>query len=188
MIREQRMLKRIAEELGEELNEYIPTFNGCDLWKIKEGEVIINKTFKRLLGIIADYNLTTIDEIIKETGNLPDDPSAMMFILSTLADKYISLGGDSLLNRAMVFCFMLHYIYETEGGKISPEEILNHSANSVLVYKKESLWQKIKFTFGFAGLPFKIRGNTRAIGLMSILAGKPGNEMTTDIISYYDLI
>ena len=48
--------------------------------------------------------------------------------------------------------------------------------------------QKIKFTFGFANKPFQIRGNTRAIGLMSILAGKPGSEMIGDIITYYDLI
>ena len=188
MLREQRIMDRIVNEIGDELNEYITTFNGCDFWKVKEGEIIINKTFKRLLGIIADYNLTTVDEIIKDTSGLPDDSGAMMFILSTLADKYITLGGDSLLNRAMVFCFLLHYIYEREGKTINATEILKHSIESDLVYKKESLWQKIKFTFGFANAPFQIRGNTRAIGLMSILAGKPGSEMIGDIISYYDLM
>ena len=54
MLREQRIMERIKNELGDELNEYITTFNGCDFWKIKEGEVIVNKTFKRLLGSNCD--------------------------------------------------------------------------------------------------------------------------------------
>lgn len=188
MLREQRMMDRIVNEIGDELNEYIATFNGCDFWKVKEGEIIINKTFKRLLGIIADYNLTTVDEIIKDATRLPDNSSAMLFVLSRLADEYVTSGGESLLNRTMVFCFLLNYIYEHEGKTISATEILKHSIENDLVYKKESLWQKIKFIFGFANEPFKIRGNTRAIGLMSVLAGKPSSEMVYDIISYYDLI
>lgn len=188
MLREQRIMERMADEIGDELNEYIATFNGCDFWKVKEGEIIINKTFKRVLSIISDYNLTTVEDVMNETSSLPDNPDAMMFILSTLADKYITLGGSSLLNRAMVFCFILHYIYETENKQLSAKEILKHSAESELVYKKESVWQKIKCTLGFANLPYKIRGNTRAIGLMSILSGKSGDEMTRDLLSYYDLI
>ena len=188
MLREQRIMERIKNELGDELNEYITTFNGCDFWKIKEGEVIVNKTFKRLLGIVADFNLTTVDDILMDVGELPEDKEAMLFILPALAEQYVTIGGDSLLNRMMVFCFILHFIVETEDGKITATEVLEQSANSPLMYKKESMWQKIKYTFGFANLPYKVRGNTRAIGLMSILSGKSGQEMTRDIGLYQFII
>ena len=61
---EKAILQNKLNEIGEELNEYIRTFNGCDFWRIKEGEVLANKTFKRMLTIIADFNLTTVNDIL----------------------------------------------------------------------------------------------------------------------------
>jgi hypothetical protein len=189
VLREQRMMNRMVEELGDELDEYIANFNGCDFWRFKEGELIVNKTFKRLLGIIADFNLTTADIILETAeGILPESKNEMEFILTRLADQYINIGGDSILNRTMVFCFILHHITQIDENFNTATKILEHSANSEIMYKKESLWQKIKFYIGLEQLPYKVRANTRAIGLMSLLAGKSGNEMTKDVGIYYEII
>ena len=52
MIREQEMMQRMIDEMGGELNVYIKTcFDGCNFWRKKEGELIVNKTFKRILSI-----------------------------------------------------------------------------------------------------------------------------------------
>ena len=72
MLREQRIMERIKNEMGEELNEYIATFNGCDFWKIKEGEIIVNKTFKRLFKLILlfsfDEKYARIDLSVSSKG------------------------------------------------------------------------------------------------------------------------
>ena len=58
MIREQEMMRRMIDEMGDELNVYIKTcFDGCNFWKKKEGELIVNKTFKRILSITSNSNI-----------------------------------------------------------------------------------------------------------------------------------
>ena len=114
MLREQRIMNRMAEELNGELDEYIMTFNGCDFWRIKEGEVIVNKTFKRILNIMADFNLTTTEDILDDVYKLPDTPDVMLSMLPKLAYMYGENGGESILNRSMVLCYLLHYIVTVE--------------------------------------------------------------------------
>ena len=48
MLREQRIMKEIADTLGDELNDYIASFHKCDLWGYKENELVVNKTFKEI--------------------------------------------------------------------------------------------------------------------------------------------
>ena len=188
MIREQRMMQRIIDEMGDELNVYIKTwFNGCDFWRKKEGEVIVNKTFKRLLNIVADFNLTTVDEVLENAYELIENPELMIRILGGFTDKYIHTGGNSLLNRTMAFCYLLFYISELEEG-VNATDILKHVIDSELLYKKETIWHTFKFKLGLVPYPYKIRGKTRAIELITILRGNSVYETMKDIAEYKELI
>lgn len=187
MLREQQIMNRIASELNDELDDYINTFNGCDFWRIKEGEIIVNKTFKRIVGIIADYNLTTVDCVLDNVYELPESSEFMMSLLARLASQYGEKGGDSILNRSMVLCYLLHYISNIEGD-LKATDILKDSANSELMYKKESLWQSIKHAIGISEYPYKVQGNSRAMGLMAIISGKPIRETMRYIAEYKELM
>ena len=187
MLREQKIMDRIASELNSDLDEYINTFNGCDFWKIKEGEVIVNKTFKRLVSILADYNLTTVDYVLDNVYEIPESSEFMMGMLARLAHQYGEKGGDSILNRSMVLCYLLHYISVLEGD-MKATDILKDSANSELMYKQDSIWQSIKHAIGLADYPYKVKGNSRAMGLMAIVSGKPIRETMRYIAEYKELL
>ena len=188
MIREQELMRRMIDEIGDELDIYIKTcFDGCDFWKKKEGELLVNKTFKRILSIVADYNLTTVDIILENAYELIDNPNLMIRILGGFTDKYIRIGGDSLLNRTMAFCYLLFYTAELEEG-VAATEILQHIIDSELMYKKESIWQKFKYRLGLAKYPYKIKCKTRGLELVSILRGNPIYETMKDIAIYKELI
>ena len=186
MIREQKMMERMVNELGEELNEYIQTFNACDFWKIKEGEVIVNKTFKRLLNIMADFNLTTINEILTDTYEMIDSPGLNMRILQGFSSQYIEHGGKSIVNRSMSFCFML-WLMSNEFG-VPATTILSESANSELMYKKPSIWENIKYSLGFSQYPYKFRGDNRALCLITLLNGLPIQDTMWNIARYNELV
>ena len=187
MFREQIIMNRIAEELNDELDEYIATFNGCDFWRIKEGELIVNKTFKRLIGILADYNLTTTEYVLDSVYELPDSSEIMMEMLGRLAYQYGEKGGDSILNRSMILCYLLHYITVIEDN-VKATDILKDSANSELMYKQYSIWQSVKHAIGLSEYPYKVKGNSRAMGLMSIVSGKPVRETMQYIAEYKELL
>jgi hypothetical protein len=187
MLREQRIMNRMAEELNGELDEYIMTFNGCDFWRIKEGEVIVNKTFKRILNIMADFNLTTTEDILDDVYKLPDSPDVMLSMLPKLAYMYGEKGGDSLLNRSMVLCYLLHYIVTMEDN-LTATDILKDSADSELMYKKDSIWESIKHAVGLSPYPYKVRGNSRAMGLIAIISGKPIRETMQYIAEYKEIM
>jgi len=187
MIREQEMMRRMIDEMGDELNVYIKTcFDGCNFWKKKEGELIVNKTFKRILSIVADYNLTTVDAILENAYELIDNPNLMIRILGGFTDKYIRIGGDSLLNRTMAFCYLLFYTAELEEG-VTATEILQNIIDSELIYKKESMWQKIKYSLGLVKYPYKIKCMTRGLELISLLRGNPIYETMQYIATYNEL-
>ena len=157
MIREQEMMRRMIDEMGDELNVYIKTcFDGCNFWKKKEGELI-------------------------------DNPNLMIRILGGFTDKYIRIGGDSLLNRTMAFCYLLFYTAELEEG-VAATEILQHIIDSELMYKKESIWQKFKYRLGLAKYPYKINCKTRGLELVSLLRGNPIYETMKYIATYKELI
>jgi hypothetical protein len=88
-------MKRIVDEIGEEFDEYIKSFYVCDLWKIKEGELLVNKTFRRVIDIIADFNLTTTDNILINAYKLIESNEAMMKIMEYLCEELIHNGNES---------------------------------------------------------------------------------------------
>lgn len=186
MLREQVLLSRIINEMGDEFNEYIKTFYVCDLWKIKEGELIVNKTFKKLVDIIADYNLTSSEKILSNTYHLIESNEVMMRILAYLCDDFVRHGNDSLLNRSMVFCYALFMITHTDGRKAT--DVLYDVVNSEVMMTKESLWQKIKHKLGITERPYLVKGDPDAILIISILKGKSIPDTISIITEYKDLI
>lgn len=186
MIREQRIMQRIIDEIGPEFDEYIMLFNGCCFWDIKEGEILINKTFKRLLEIIADFNLTTVDEIMDQAFKFNNSPEANMRLLRFFSSNYIEYGGDCLLLRSASFCFTLWLI--TQQYDVTACYALQQAINSEIVYKKETLWTKIKHFFGFIPYPYIIRGQVKTLTLITLLNGKPMRETMKYIAEYNNIL
>lgn len=186
MIREQRIIERIVNEIGDELNEYINSFNGCDFWKIKEGEIIANKTFKRLLEIIADFNLTTVDIVLSDVYELVDDPEINMKILRRFSAQYINNGGTSLINRTMSFCYFLWLA--AQEYKVPATVILQEAIESNLMYKQKSLWMNIKCLFNLTQYPFKIKADQRSMCLITLLNGKPIQDTFRYVAEYNEII
>lgn len=186
MIREQRIMKRIIDELGEEFDEYINTFYTCDLWKIKENELIVNRTFKRIVDIIADFNLASGDEIMEGAYKLVESNEVMMKILEYLTEDFAKRGSESLLNRTMVFCYCVFMI--CHDLKIPPSLLLMKVVNSDVIRTRTNFWIKIKHFIGICRYPFEFQGEPDAVLLISILKGTPIHETLDFIVEYNELI
>ena len=186
MIREQRMMERIINELGEDFDNYIKTFYVCDLWKIKEGELIVNKTFKRVVDIIADFNLTTSNIILDNAYNLIESNEAMMHILGYLCEDFTKNGNDSLLNRSMVFCYCVFII--SAHKQISATQVLTEAINSEIVRFEPNLWYYIKYKLRLRAIPYSIKGDYDALLLISLLNGMPIKETFKNVIEYKEMI
>lgn len=186
MIREQQIMKRIVDEIGDEFNEYIESFYVCDLWKIKEGELLVNKTFKKVLDIMADFNLTTTGNILGSAYNLIESNEAMLKIMDFMTNDYIHNGSQSLLNRAMVFCYTVFIM--TNVKKTSATEILESVINSEILFIKKSLWNKILYTFKLRPRPYLIEGDQDALLLISLLKGNPAKDVLHSIATYKEFV
>ena len=179
MIREQKIMERIVEELGDEFDEYINFFYTCDLWKIKENELIVNKTFKRVLDIVADFNLTTSDIILGNAYKMIESNEAMMYMMGYLCKDYTKNGSDSLLNRTMIFCYCVFIIAKHKNIKAT--QVLRDAINSPVVKTETKLWNNIKYKLGLRSVPYNIKGDYDALALISLLNGKPITEVFTNL-------
>ena len=186
MIREQRIIKRILDEIGDEFEEYISTFHHCDLWKIKENEIIVNKTFKRVLDIIANFNLESGDNLINGAYRLIDSNEAMLCILEYLTEDYLKNGSQSLLNRTMVFCYSTYMICCDLG--IRPKVLLDKVVNSDILRTKTSMWIKIKHFIGLRKYPYEFEGDPDSLLLVSILRGTPMHDTLKFMAEYNELV
>lgn len=189
MFREQQIMNNIVNELGEEFNEFIETFNGYDLWLIREGELLVNKSFKRILEVIAGYNLTTADQLLESAYDLPmlESSEKMFAVYDNLTRLFLDNGGTNVLIRSVIFCYMIYKISKIE-TELSPIEILKDASESVLLKKEDSLWYKFKHLLGLREQPFKVKGDIRSLSLMSILSGKSIHQTNYDVAEYKDFI
>jgi len=186
MLREQQLMERIINEIGEEFNEYINCFYVCDLWKIKEGELIVNKTFKKVVDIIADFNLTTGNKILENRYKLIESNEAMLKIMDFMTHDYIHNGSQSLLNRAMVFCYSVFIM--TQSKKKSALEVLESIVNSEVLFIKKSIINSILYTFKLRPRPYLIEGDLDAIMLISLLKGNPAQEVLYSLAEYKEFV
>lgn len=186
MIREQRMMQDMVTLLGDDLDDYISKFNNCDLWNFKENEIIVNKTFKNILNLISNYNLTTADEVLKGAYKLLEATNEdMLSIMSYMGDMCLKNGSDSLLNRAMIFCYALHEICKSE--QKSATEILEIVYNYDLAETKTSWLTKLKHKIGYYKRPYKLKINSDGLMLVSILSGKNIEEAFQYILMAYNI-
>ena len=179
MIREQQLIKDLVDKLGDELDEFISNFYLCNFWVYKENEVVVDKTFKKIVSIIADYNLTTANEILESTYKTIDsDNTAMLYVLHYMCDNYLDNGSDNLLNRILVFCYSLFEFSKGEDRKAT--EILREVYEFDLVVTKETKWTKFKYFIGFSNEPFERKFQLKGIGLIALLKGLS----VTDTVEY----
>ena len=185
MLREQRIMKDLVDKLGDEFDEYISHFNKCDIWEYKEGELVVNKTFKDILDIIASYNLTTANQVLKDgaydlTFNVKGKEEALLGIFSHMSMIYLKSGSECILNRTMLFCFNLYMLSNLENKK--PSELINDIYNSDVIGLKNSFMIKLKYKLNRTKYPYKIIVDSSAITLISLLNGKRVEDCVEDIL------
>lgn len=186
MIREQRIMKDIVEKLGNELDDYITTFYNCDLWYYKENELIVNKTFKEIISIVASYYLTTADEVLKNAFKLINSNNeATLSMLSYMGELHLRNGSESILNRVTLFCFALYEIFR--GEKKKPTEILEIVYNYDLAEVKESWLTRFKYKIGYYKHPYKLNVNSDGLMLMSLLSGKSLDDAFEYMLLSYNI-
>ena len=186
MLREQEIMKRIVDEIGEEFDDYIDNFYICDLWKIKEGELLVNKTFKKVIDIVAEYNLTTTNLVLENAYHLIEANEVMLKLLDYMTNDFIHNGSKSLLNQCMTFCYTVFIITRINNKKAI--DVLKDIINSELIYTKETLWGKILYILKVRPRPYKIDADKDAIMLISLLKGNSAKEVLYSLVEYKELI
>lgn len=185
-MREQEIMQDILNDIGSELDVYISSFYTCDLWTIKEGEVKVNKTFKRIVDIVASYNLTTYENTIGDVHSIARANSLSLGVMDQICRMYLNNGGSNLLNRIMLFCYFLYNI-SLETGK-SATEILSKAINSELIKPKTTWWHTLKYKLGFVKYPYKLSGDVESLALVSLLKGSAVEDIVVDVARYKELI
>ena len=185
MIREQKIMKDLVDKIGDEFDDYISHFDKCDIWEYKEGELVVNKTFKDILDIIASYNLTTANQLLKDgaydlTFNVKGKEEELLGIFRQMSMIYLKSGSDCILNRTMLFCFNLYLLSNLENKK--PSELINEIYNSDIIGLKNSVMMKLKYNLNMAKYPYKIIVDSSAITLISLLNGKRVEDCVEDIL------
>lgn len=172
MMREQRMIKDLTESLGSVLDDYIINFNSSKLWYFTERRPVVNKTFRDIVEIFANYNLTTSKDILDKVYELDDDN--LMGILAFMTDNYLTNGSESILNRAVLFCFALHV--HCIGNSETPSVVLSKIVENDVVYIKANILTKIKFMIKKANRPYDVLASHQTLVLLSLMSGRSMND------------
>ena len=180
MIREQRLMMELVNILGDNFDEYILTFDSCNLWDFKEKEVIINKTFKDIVEIFANYNLTTAKDILANAYEL-GPRSILIGIFYFMREDYLKKGSESLLNRILIFCYTLHEY--SKANNVKPTELLKEICKEDLYVIKPNFITKIKYKLGKARYPFDVIVGDYKIVLLSLITGQSFNETIYNILT-----
>lgn len=180
MIREQRLMMELVNTLGDNFDDYILTFNSCNLWDFKEKEVIINKTFKDIVEVFAKYNLTTSKDILSNAYDL-GPRHILLGVFYFMRENYLKNGSESLLNRIMLFCYTLHEY--SKSNNIKPTELLREICKKDLYVIKPNFITKIKYKLGKARYPFDVIVGDYKIVLLSLITGHSFNETIYNILT-----
>lgn len=168
MLREQEIIKSIINDIGSErLDKYAETFNIKSLWIISEKELIVDKTFKDILEVFAKYNLSTADEILTDAYQFKSDTD--MRILTYILYEHSRNGSNSVLNRAIIFCYLL-YLYSSIKEK--PSKILSDIIEEDIVVKKENIFYVIMCKLHIVDKPYKKFIQKDKLYILSAVSGK----------------
>ena len=111
MVKEQHIIKEMVETIGDNINQYIIDFNTSSLWDYTERKILVNNTFKKLVNIMADYNNVEEKYIMESAYEL--DENIFMDVHIYMIKDYLEKGGESLLQRLILFCINL-FVNENE--------------------------------------------------------------------------
>lgn len=184
MLREQRLMLDLVNLLGDNLDEYILTFDKYNLWDFREKEVVVNKTFKDIVEVFANYNLTTAKDILSNVYDL-GPKHILPGVFHFMRESYLKQGSESLLNRIMLFCYTL-YKYSTSNN-IKPTELLKIICDEDLYVIKPNFVTKIKYKLGKARYPFDVIVRDYKIVLISLITGKSFNDTMVNILTLYNV-
>lgn len=179
MLREQRLMMELADTLGDRFDDYIMTFDGYSLWDIKEKEFIVNRTFKDIVDVFANYNLTTTKDILANVYELGSG-DVLPLLLNFMIESYLKHGSKSLLNRIMLFCYTLHEY--TSQNNIKPTELIRTIYDEELYTIKPNLLTKIKYKLNKANYPFDVFVKDYKIVLIALISGNSFNDTMSNIL------
>lgn len=183
-IKEQRILRDMMEVNN--FDKFIIEFSRHSLWRRVEGELIVDETFKELLDILAQQNLETADNLLKDAKEIDDYGTGnLLGLFSFILNNYLKSGSDNLVNRVIVLCFMLHQL--SNKLHMTPYDILVELLSQDLVNIKHNFWTELKYRLGFEKYPCKIMIIPEMMVMISILSGKPMSDVAEYLIDALDI-
>lgn len=182
MLREQKIMNDVLNRIGEDkFNNYILTLNKNSLWVIVENIPIIDKTFEEIIEVFANYNLTRSEDILKDLYDL-GNPDHLFDILNYLTNYYLKGGGSALLNRIMLFCFVL--MRKSLETKLKPSDIIREIYSEKLLRYNTSFISRLKYLFKKSDYPYDIMIEDYKLILIAIVSGKSINETQEYLLNW----
>ena len=180
MVKEQHIIKEMVETIGDNINQYIIDFNTSSLWDYTERKILVNNTFKKLVSIMADYNNVEEKYIMESAYEL--DENIFMDVHIYMIKDYLEKGGESLLQRLILFCINLHY--HCRINKELPIEALRKMYEEEVVSVKKNIFTKIKYKFNKSDKPFEVFVDKFTMSQFALLSGR---KLEDEIKFYYDM-
>ena len=180
MVKEQIIVKEIVETVGDNINQYILEFDSSSLWDYTERKILVNNTFKKLVSIMAEYNNVEEKHILESAHELDED--IFMDVYIYMIKDYLEKGGESLLQRLILFCINLHY--HCRINKELPIEALRKMYEEEVVSVKKNIFTKIKYKFNKSDKPFEVFVDKFTMSQFALLSGR---KLEDEIKFYYDM-
>ena len=180
MVKEQCIIKEIVESIGDPINQYILEFDASSLWDYTERKILVNNTFKKLVNIMAEFNNVEEKYIMESASEL--DEEIFMDVYIYMIKDYLEKGGESLLQRLILFCINLHY--HCRINKELPIETLRRMYEEEVVSVKKNIFTKIKYKFNKSDKPFEVFVDKFTMSQFALLSGR---KLEDEIKFYYDM-
>lgn len=180
MVKEQYIIKEMVETIGDNINQYIIDFNTSSLWDYTERKILVNNTFKKLVNIMADYNNVEEKHIMESAYEL--DENIFMDVHIYMIKDYLEKGGESLLQRLILFCINLHY--HCRINKELPIEVLRKMYEEDVINVKKNMFTKIKYKLNKSDKPFEVYVDKFTMSQFALLSGR---KLEDEIKFYYDM-
>lgn len=180
MNKEQYIVKEIVESIGDIINQYIIEFDCNSLWNYTERKILVNNTFKKLVNIMAEYNNVEEKYIMESAYEI--DEKIFMDVSVYMIGDYLEKGGESLLQRLILFCINLHY--HCKINKELPIDMLRRMYEDEVISIKMSLKTKILYKLNKTERPFDVYIDKFIMSQFALLSGR---SLENEIKYFYDM-
>lgn len=180
MNKEQHIVKEIVESIGDVINQYIIEFDCNSLWNYTERKILVNNTFKKLVNIMAEYNNVEEKYIMESAYEL--DENIFMDVSVYMIGEYLEKGGESLLQRLVLFCINLHY--HCKINKELPIEALRRMYEDDIISIKRNIKTRIKYKLNKSETPFEVYVDKFIMSQFALLSGR---TLEDEIKYFYDM-